>query len=151
MCLALTSQCALCDVYGRSEHGRTHENVHSLIPIGSQHQHWHRCPDHTLLWADWMFPRRLFLLHQVDASCFTVNYGAMKGHGGWHHIRVRHLSCRKQSLYYHWPRGSLELKRVASASEWFVMYLYVCVFMCLHVCVRTHTRPVKWDSSVGSS
>lgn len=82
----LASLCALCGVYRYCKHGWTNENVYGLIPIGSQHQHRRRCPDHVSLRADWLFPGKLFLPNQIDEPPFTANYGPMKSHAGGQHI-----------------------------------------------------------------
>lgn len=98
--LTVTSLRALCDVQGRGEQGGTRKNVQRLVPVGGQHQDRRRYSHHSLLWADWTLPRRLFLLKQVDTPRSPVNDGAMKGHGGRHHVRVRGLSYRERSRSY---------------------------------------------------
>lgn len=129
----LTSLCGFCDAYGRCEHGRTHKNVHGLIPIGGQHQH-HCCRSrHTLLWADRMFPRGLFLLNQVDTSRFTEEYRWMHVHGGWYHIWVRDSSYGKKNNLHVVivERGSLDT------------FWCICMCVCLCAC-RPVSETVQW-------
>ena len=93
-CQTPTFLCAFRDANGCSEQGGTYKNIKGLIPVGNQHQSRSSSPYHSLLWADWMFPLRLLLLNQVDTPRFAANNGVMKGHGGWHHLRIRDVFCK---------------------------------------------------------
>lgn len=72
-----TSQPGSAGVDGCCEDGGTYEDVHALIPVGSQHQNRRGGSDHAVLRADGVFPRRLFLQNQVNTFRFAANYGTM--------------------------------------------------------------------------
>lgn len=92
-------------VDGCCKDGGTYENMHALIPVGGQHQNACCCSDHTFLRADGMFPLSLFLLNQVNASCFTANYRMMNVHRRRHHIWMRGSIWTKQWRRQSQPRN----------------------------------------------
>lgn len=128
--------------------------MHGLIPVEGQHQHRCCSSDHILLRAHGMFPRKHFLLNQVDTSRFMVNYGSMYGRGRWYHVWVRDMTCRKTaskwsiSLQIIFSQGVVWSFRLCwpQRSLWCIL---VCVLMWIQVwiCTHTHTHEL-WSETV---